>query len=336
VIARVAAGPRVGISGLGAFVPERVLTSGELAPELGVTEDWIVERTGIRERRLASPEQAASDLAVPAALAALADAGVEPGSVGLIVVATASPDMLFPATAALVAAEIGAVEAAAYDLSAACAGFVYALFQAHAAVAVGSCDRALVIGAEALSRFTSWTDRSTCVLFGDGAGAAVLERVTEGGFLGFEVGSDGTRAALLSLPAGGSRAPATAETVAEDLHSIQMAGPEVFRFSTRVVTASVARLLEACNLTIGDVDVFAPHQANRRIVEHVALRLGLPPERVLLNIERYGNTSAASIPLVLAEAKARGDLSEGAVVLMSAVGAGMTWGSTVLRWSGGE
>lgn len=332
MIARSAGDVRVGITGLGAYLPERVLANDELARMIGRSEEWIRARTGIDERRMADPSQAASDLAVPAALAALADAGVAPESLDLVIVATASPDMLFPATASLVAAKIGAVEAAAYDLSAACTGFVYALAQAHSALVSGLASRALVIGSEVLSRFTNWQDPSTCILFGDGAGAAVLERVEGDGFLGFELGCDGTRASQLVLPAGGSRAPASAATVAAGLHTIRMAGQEVFRFSTRVIVASVERLVRACGVTIRDVDIFAPHQANRRIIDHIAGRLGFPAEQVLANIDRVGNTSAASIPIVLSDARTRGALAPGATVLLCAAGAGMTWGSALLRW----
>ncbi len=335
MIARASGDVRVGVTGLGTYLPEQVLTNEELARMIGKTEEWIRARTGIEERRLAAPSEAASDLAVPAATVALADAGVAAESVDLVIVATASSDMLFPATASLVAARIGAVDAAAYDLSAACTGFVYALAQAHSALVSGLARRALVIGSEVLSRFTNWQDPSTCILFGDGAGAAVLERVDGEGFLGFELGCDGTRAGQLALPAGGSRAPASAATVAAGLHTIRMAGQEVFRFSTRVIVASVERLLRACGLTIREVDLFAPHQANRRIIDHVARRLGFPAEGVLANIDRVGNTSAASIPLVLADARQRGVLTPGATVLLCAAGAGMTWGSALVRWNRG-
>jgi 3-oxoacyl-[acyl-carrier-protein] synthase-3 len=333
VIVRVPDVPRVGITGVGAYAPAQVLGNDELARMLDTTDEWITERTGIRERRIAEPAQASSDLAVPAAVAALEQAAADPESIGVVIVATASPDMLFPSTASIVAAQIGATEAAAFDLSAGCTGFVYALADAYGAVASGLAERVLVVGAEVLSRLTNWQDRSTCILFGDAAGAAVVERVEEGGFLGFELGSDGTHADEITLPAGGSRAPATPETVEQDLHLIQMNGRAVFRFSTRVTASSATRLLAACGLSVTDVDVYAPHQANRRIVDHAADRLGLPRERMLLNIDRYGNTSSASIPLVLAEASERGELRPGQTVLLTAVGAGLTWGSTLLRWS---
>jgi 3-oxoacyl-[acyl-carrier-protein] synthase-3 len=311
-----------------------VLTNAELAGQLGVTAEWIAGVCGIHERRIAAPGEAASDLAVPAALAALERAGADPASVDLLLVATATPDMLSPATAALVAARIGAVDAAAYDLSAASTGFVYGLAQAHAAVASGLAERALVVGAEVLSRITNWSDRSTCILFGDGAGAAVVERVGEGGFLGFQLGCEGGRAGDILVPAGGSRSQASEETVARGEHAIRMDGHEVFRFSTRVTVDSTLALLDGCGLEVGDIDLYAPHQANRRIIDHAVRKLGFPAERVLVNIDRVGNTSAASIPLVLEEAIADGRLVPGSTVLMTAVGAGLTWGSVLARWSG--
>lgn len=334
MIALAPPGVRVGITGLGASLPCRALSSEDVARSFGESEAWILERTGIRERRVAAPEEAASDLAAAAARAALARAGCQAEEVDVVIVATASPDTLFPSTASVVAAGIGADRAAAFDLSAACTGFVYALAQAYCAVASGAARRVLVVGSEVMTRFLDWEDRSTCILFGDGAGAAVVEPVDEGGVLAFELGNDGSRAGDLRLPAGGSRAPATAETVRDHLHTVKMNGQEVFRFSTRVATASALRVLELAGLGVDDVDVFAPHQANRRIVELVARRLGVPVERTLLNIDRYGNTSAASIPLVLDEASREGRLPPGSNVLMCAVGAGMTWGSLLLRWTG--
>jgi len=334
VIARVPEGVRVGITGLGAHVPQRVLANADLARTLDTSDEWIRARTGIRERRIAAPAEAASDLAVPAALAALERAAAEPASLDLVLVATASPDMLFPSTASILAERIGAAGAAAYDLSAGCTGFVYALAQAHAAVASELAARVLVVGSEVLSRLTDWDDRATCILFGDGAGAVVVERVGTGGFLGFELGSDGSLAGELTLPAGGSRLPASAETVAAGAHRIRMNGRTVFRFSTSATAGSIERLLAACGLTLDDVDVYAPHQANRRIVDHAVRRLRLDPEKVLVNIDRYGNTSTASIPLVLDEAAGAGLLVPGRRVLLSAVGAGLTWGSALLVWSG--
>ncbi len=307
--------PPIGITGVGAYLPERVLGSGEVGVPLGVTEEWIVERSGVRERRIAAPEQAASDLAVPAARLALERAGRLPSEIDLVIVGTATPDMLFPATAVLVADAIGATPAVAYDLSAASTGFVYATAQAWAAVASGLARRALVVGAEVLSRFVDWGDRDTAILFADGAAAVVVEPVREGGFLGFELGADGAGASDILLPAGGSRRPASAETVAAGLHLTSMNGRAVYRFSTRVAADSVARLLEACALTAADVDHYVPHQANRRIIDAAARRLAVPPENVLVNIDRYGNTSSASIPLALADATEAGLFQPGDTVL---------------------
>jgi 3-oxoacyl-[acyl-carrier-protein] synthase-3 len=333
VIAHVANGSRrVAITGLGTYVPERVLTNEDLARMVDTDDAWIVERTGIRERRIAEPDQAASDVALPAAREALERAGVAPAELDLLIVATATPDMFFPATASLVADELGAENTAAYDLSAGCTGFVYALAQAYAAVAGGLSEKVLVVGSETLSKITNWHDRSTCILFGDGAGAVVLEAVPEGGFLGFELGSDGSGGADLCLPGGGSRAPVTEQTISQKLHFVTMNGPEIFRFATRVTVKSAEAVLAACGLTIDDVDLYVPHQANRRIIDHVARDLGLSPEKVVVNIDRYGNTSSASIPLALADAVAAGSLTPGATVLLTGVGAGLTWGSTVLTW----
>jgi 3-oxoacyl-[acyl-carrier-protein] synthase-3 len=282
------------------------------------------------------PEQASSDIAAPAAAEALERAGVRPQDVDLVIVATATPDMLFPATASLVGEAIGAVNAAAFDLSAGCTGFIYALAQAYGAVSSGLAGRALVIGSETLSKVMNWSDRTTCILFGDGAAAVVVEKVADGGFLGFELGSDGSGAADLCLPAGGSRAPATSATVEQDLHTLRMNGREVFRFATRAMVASAEAVLEACERSAADVDLYAPHQANLRIIDHAVRHLGIAPEKVLLNVDRFGNTSSASIPLALHEALQGGALAPGMTVLMTAVGAGLTWGSSLVVWSNGK
>ncbi len=302
------------------------------------SDEWIVTRTGIKERRIAEPEQAASDLALPAARQALERAGVRPEELDLVIVATATPDMLFPATAAIVADALGAKQAAAYDLLAGCTGFVYALAQAYGQVATGLSKKALVIGAEVLSRITNWQDRSTCILFGDGAGAAVVQQIGNGGIAGFELGADGSGGPDLCVPAGGSRHPISSDTLEEELQFIRMNGAEVFRFATRVMVSSAEELLSVCGATIDDIDLYVPHQANKRIVDHAVKNLGLDPAKVLMNIDRYGNTSSASIPICLVEAQATGRLEEGTRVLMTAVGAGLTWGSVYLTWtsSGGE
>jgi 3-oxoacyl-[acyl-carrier-protein] synthase-3 len=337
VIARVPNGTvAVGITGIGAHAPARVLTNADLAKMVDTSDEWIVERTGIRERRIAEPDEATSDIAVPAAIEALERAGVLPKDVDLLIVATASPDMLFPASASLVSEEIGALNAAAFDLSAGCTGFVYALAQAYGAVSAGLARRVLVVGSETLSKITDWTDRATCILFGDGAGAVVIERVDDGGFLGFELGSDGSGGPDLCVPGGGSRAPASPQTVEQNLHTIRMNGREVYRFATRIMVTSAEQLLAECGLSTDDIDVYVPHQANKRIIDHAVRRLGLASEKVVLNVERYGNTSSASIPLALSEAVEEGKLSDGETVLMSAVGAGLTWGSAIVVWGNGK
>ena len=323
----------VGLTGVGAYTPERVLTNADLEAMVDTSDDWIVTRTGIKERRIAAPEEAASDLALPAARQALEQAGVAPEELDLVIVATATPDMLFPATAAIVADALGAKQAAAYDLLAGCTGFVYALSQAYGQVATGLAQKALIVGTEVLSRITNWQDRSTCILFGDGAGAAVVQPIGEGGIAGFELGADGSGGPDLCVPAGGSRRPISPEALDEELQFIRMNGAEVFRFATRIMVTSAEELLRVCGATVDDVDLYVPHQANKRIVDHAVKNLGLDPQKVLMNIDRYGNTSSASIPICLREAQAEGRLQEGTRVLMSAVGAGLTWGSVYLTWT---
>ena len=329
-------GTQIGITGVGAYVPERILTNADLERMVDTSDEWIVERTGIRERRIAEDDQAASDLALPACRDALAQAGVRAEDIDYIVVATATPDMIFPATACIIADQLGSPRAAAYDLLAGCTGFMYALAQAYGALAGGLAERALVIGSETLSKITNWHDRSTCIIFGDGAGAAVVERVADGGFRGFELGADGSGGLDLCVPASGSRTPITPQTIGQDLQYIKMNGREVYRFATRVMVTSAEGLLEACGATIDDVDLYVPHQANKRIIDHAAKHLGLPPERVLVNIDRYGNTSSASIPLGLVEAVEDGRIKPGTRVLLSGVGAGLTWGSAYMTWSNGN
>jgi len=328
-------GVAISITGLGAHVPERVMTNDELSTLMDTSDEWIVERTGIRERRIAAPEEALSDLALPAAHEALDDAGLAGSDIDLVIVATVTPDMAFPATAAILADRLGARDAAAYDLSAGCTGFMYAVAQAYGMLAGGLAQRALVVGGDVLSKILDWGDRGTAVLFGDGAGAVVLERVGEGGFLGFELGADGSGGPQLYLPAGGSRSPASAETVAERLHFVQMNGREVFKFATRVLVSSAEAVLEECGRTVDEVDVYVPHQANVRIIDHARKKLGIPEERTVVDVDRYGNTSSGSIPLALADAKREGRLQEGRLLLMTGMGAGLTWGSGLIEWTDG-
>jgi 3-oxoacyl-[acyl-carrier-protein] synthase-3 len=320
-------GAPVSITGLGTYAPERVLTNAELAELVDTTDEWITERTGIKERRIAAPEQAMTDLALPAAQMALERAGVEPEEIDLIIVATVTPDMMFPTTASLLADLLSAPKAAAYDLLAGCTGFVYALAQAHAMVSTGLSKKALVVGGDVLSKILDWTDRSTLVLFGDGAGAVVLERVDEGGFEGFELGADGGGGEHLWLPGSGSRTFEDADRL------VKMNGREVFKFATRVMVSSAEALLDEVGRTIDDVDVYVPHQANTRIIDYATKKLGIAEDRVIVNVDRYGNTSSGSIPLALGEAEADGRLRQGSLVLMTGMGAGLTWGSTLMEWT---
>jgi 3-oxoacyl-[acyl-carrier-protein] synthase III len=326
MIAR-ANGTHISLTGLGCHVPERIVTNDELAKLVETSDEWIRDRTGIRERRIAAPEEAVSDLALPACRKALAMAGVDAKSVDLLIVATITPDMAFPSSAAILAAELGMANAAAYDLSAGCTGFMYAIAQAYGMLAGGLVERALVVGADILSRVLDWSDRSTVVLFGDGAGAVVLERVNEGGFLGFELGADGAGGSELFLPGSGSR-------LSDEPHRfLKMNGREVFKFATRVMVSSAEAVLEECGKTVDDVDVYVPHQANVRIIEHAVRKLGFPEEKVVVNVDRYGNTSSGSIPLALADAADDGRLQPGSLVLMTGMGAGLTWGSALIEWT---
>jgi len=323
----VAKGRKVGITGLGVHVPERILDNDELATLVDTSDEWIMARTGIRERRIAAPEEALTDIARPAAIAALADAGVEAKEIDLLVCATVTPDMMFPTSSALLADQLGAPDAAAYDLLAGCTGFVYAIAQAYGMVAAGLSERALVVGGDVLSKILDWTDRSTLVLFGDGAGAVVLEPVDDGGFLGFELGADGGGGEHLWLPGSGSRRSDEPDSF------VQMNGREVFKFATRVMIYSAERLLEECGRTIEDVDVYVPHQANVRIIDYATKKLGFPKEKVVVNVDRYGNTSSGSIPLALADGAASGLIKPGSLVLMTGMGAGLTWGSALIEWT---
>ena len=326
-------GRPISITGLGCYVPKRVVTNDELSKMVDTSDEWIIERTGIRERRVAEPEEALSDLCLPAARDALEQAGVRAADLDLIIVATVTPDMFFPSTGAIIADVLGARDAAAYDLSAGCTGFMYALAQAHGMVSAGLSTNALVIGGDVLSKILNWHDRSTCVLFGDGAGAVVLEPSQDEGFVGFELGADGSGGVHLNLPAGGSRLPPTSETVAAEQHFVSMNGREVFKFATRVLVSSAEKLLDECDTSMDQVEVYVPHQANVRIIEHAARKLGVPEDRVVVNVDRYGNTSSGSIPLALADAVADGRLREGKLVLMTGMGAGLTWGSALMRWT---
>ena len=320
-------GTRIGITGLGVHVPDRIVTNDELAQYVDTSDEWIVERTGIHERRMAGEDEALTDIALPAARAALDDAAADAADIDLLICATVTPDMMFPTSSALMADTLGAPNAAAYDLLAGCTGFMYAVAQAYGMLACGLSRRALVIGGDVLSSILDWEDRSTLVLFGDGAGAVVMEPVARGGFLGFELGADGGGGANLQLPGSGSRKFEQPETL------LKMNGREVYKFATRVLVSSAEAVLAECGRTIDEVDVYVPHQANKRIIDYAVGKLGVPVERTVVNVDRFGNTSSGSIPLALADARADGRLHDGALVLMTGMGAGLTWGSALMEWT---
>ena len=319
------------IASVGISLPERVLTNEEISRTLDTSDEWIRTRTGIRERRIAAPDQAPSDLAAEAGERALARAGVSAAEVDLVISSSLVPDMVFPATGAVVADRLGATNAGAFDVQAGCSGFVFALASAVSFVGSGMYSNVLVTGAEAVSRALDWTDRSTCVLFGDGAGAVVVVPDSDAVFT-FDLGTDGAGMPSLNMPAGGARLPASRQTVEARQHFLKMNGREIFRFATRAVAGSCATVLDAAGLGVEEIDLFVPHQANLRIIDNVAKRIGVPPERVFTNLERYGNTSCASIPLCLAEAEQTGRLKDGDHLLLAGFGAGLSWGTCVTTW----
>jgi len=324
---------RAAIAGWGTAVPDQRLTNAELERRVDTSDAWIVERTGIRERRIAGAGESTATLAIEAGATAIKHAGVTPDAIDLLIVATATPEQPIPHTGAFVGDGLG-LRCGSFDLNAGCAGFVYELVTGAALLTSGGLGQVLVIGAETLSRITDYDDRATCVLFGDAAAAVVLAPSEEDGrgLLSFDLGCDGSAAALLEIRAGGSRMPTTEETVAAGEHRLKMQGQEVFRRAVRVVVESARATLERAGVSASDVDWFVPHQANARIIDAAANRLGMAPERTIVNIDRYGNTSAASIPLAMTEAAEDGRLRDDDLVLMSGFGAGMTWGSALLRW----
>ena len=321
------------ITGWGKGLPRQILTNEDLASQVDTSDEWIRSRTGIAARRVADARETTATLAIRAARQALAIAGLAPQKLDLIIVATATPEHVFPATACLVQDALGASRAGAFDLSAGCSGFIYALSMAARAIEAGAYRAILVIGAETLSRIVNWQDRNTCVLFGDGAGAVVLQAGEgQGGILSTVLGADGSGADLLIVPAGGSRRPTSAASVRDGEHYIRMDGREVYRFATRVLVKASREALAAAGLSVDDLALFIPHQANVRIIASAAKDLGLPKERVYINLQRYGNTSAASIPIALCEAVEEGRLQPGDHVALVGFGAGLTWGAAVLRW----
>ncbi|MDT8902933.1 beta-ketoacyl-ACP synthase III [Anaeroselena agilis] len=325
-----------GIVGLGSYVPDRVVTNRDMERLVETTDEWIAARTGIRERRFAAEGETTATMATRAAERALADAGVGAEELDLIIVATVTPDMLFPSTACLVQTNLKATRAAAFDLTAVCSGFVYGLVVGSEFIRAGTYRKVLVIGAETLSRITDTTDRNTVIVFADGAGAAVLAETAPGfGIIGADLGADGNGAELLKLPAGGSRQPATAATVAERLHYIRMNGREVFKFAVKIMGDSALKALAKANVAPAEVACLVPHQANLRIIEAAAKRLGMPMDKVYVNVDRYGNTSAASVPIALDEAVRAGRVRHDDVVVMVGFGGGLTWGSCAVRWGKG-
>lgn len=323
----------VGIAAVGSYVPARVLTNFDLEKSVDTSDEWIRTHSGIRERRIAAPDEATSDLSIRAARAALESAHWPAEDLDLIVVCSVTPDMFFPSTASLVQHAIGATRAGAFDLQVGCTGFIYGLVMAASGIAAGGFRSVLLIAAECLSRITDWNDRSTCVLFGDAAGAALLRPMPAGrGLLAFDLGNEGSGADKLMVPAGGSRLPASEETVANREHYLRMQGHDVFKFAVRVMVESSHTVLARAGLSIDDVNLVVPHQANVRIIDAATKRLGISPEKVFMNLDRYGNTSAATIPLALDEALQAGRIQEGDVVLCVSFGAGLSWAAAVLRW----
>lgn len=321
------------VTGWGMAVPDHVMTNHDLEQIIDTNDEWIINRTGIRERRIAGEDQSTADLATEAARRALADTTLHAAELQLIIVASASPEHLFPSTASIVQDALGASNAGAFDLSAACTGFIFALNMAAQAIRSGSLDSALVIGAETLSKLTDWEDRNTCVLFGDGAGAFLLQASEKpGGVLSCIMRSDGSGADLLSLPAGGSKYPASEETLRKKMHKIKMNGREVFRFATRVMVTATREAIALAGLRLDEINLIIPHQANQRIIQAAARGLRLPIGKFMVNIERYGNTSSASIPIAACEALEQGRIQPGDHVVLVGFGGGLTWGALVLQW----
>ncbi len=323
---------KVGFLGVGEYLPEKILTNQQLEKMVDTSDEWITTRTGIKERHLAASGEAVSDLAFKAAQKALANANFKPEELELIIVATITGDMPTPSTAAILQNMLGAPRAACFDLSAACAGFVYGISVAQQFIASGTYKNALVIGAEVLSSITDWQDRNTCVLFGDGAGAAVLAEVKHGGIISTYLGCDGSKVDILNVPGGGSRNPATHATVDAHQHFLKMSGNELFKIAVNTMTMAAQTVLKQAQMTFADVDLIIPHQANSRIIMAVAKKLGIPEEKVYLNIERCGNMSSASTVTALVEAVAEGKVKRGDIILLDAFGAGLVWGACIIKW----
>lgn len=324
----------VGIVGLGSYVPEKILTNFDLEKMVDTNDEWIKTRTGISERRIAADNQATSDLAFEAAKKAIENAGINKEDIGLVIVATMTPDHLIPSTACLLQDKLGLKNVGAFDLGAACSGFVYAMVTASNFIATGIYKNVLVVGAETLSKVIDWEDRNTCILFGDGAGAVVLGEVEEGyGIISSHFASDGSGASALEIPAGGSRNPASAETVNDRNHFMKMAGQDVFKFAVKAIPDTVTKNLSKTELDINDIDLFIPHQANYRIIDSAAKRLKVSNEKFIMNLQKYGNTSGASIPLAMDEALKQGKIKKGDTIMLAGFGAGLTYASCLFKWS---
>lgn len=322
----------VGIIGIGKYLPKKVLTNKDLEKMVDTTNEWIFTRTGIKERHLAEKNEATSDLALHAARNALKDAGLEAESVELIITATVTPDMQFPSVSCLVQRGLGAKKAVCFDISAACAGFVYGLIIARQFISSGAYKNALIIAAEKTSSFVDWQDRSTCVLFGDGAGAAVVSAAKGPGILSAYLGGDGRGAELLMVPGGGSRHPPSGETLKKKMHYVKMRGNELFKVAVKIMAEAARRALAQAGLSCQDIDCFIPHQANARIIMATAKRLGLDTDKIFMNIEKYGNMSAASTAVALCEAVKSGRIKKGDIVVLDTFGAGLAWGACVIKW----
>jgi len=322
-----------GIIGTGSCLPDKIVTNQDMEKIVDTTDEWVKTRTGISERRMTDENTATSDLATVAASRALENAGLGPEEIDLILVATVTPDVMFPSTACIVQDNIGAINAAAFDLEAACSGFLYGLAVAENFIKTGYYKNVLVIGAETLTKLVDFTDRNTCVLFGDGAGAAIVSEVPEGyGILSSYIGADGKGGKLLTVPAGGSRIPSSVESVLNRLHYVKMDGKEVFKFAVKIMGDAAEKALEKCGLDKEDIDFLIPHQANRRIIDASIKRLKMPNEKVYINLDKYGNMSSASVAVAIDEASRKGLLKDGDTIVLVGFGGGLTWGSAVLKW----
>lgn len=324
---------RAGIIGIGSFLPDKVMPNSELEKIVDTTNEWIVERTGILNRRIAQAHISSSDLGAEAARLAIKDANLKAEDIDMIISASSSPDCTFPATACIIQDKIRAINAAAFDIQAACTGFVYGLTTAAQFIMTGKYKNVLVVGSEVLSKVTDWQDRNTCILFGDGAGAVVVSQVQKGGITTSFLGADGSGANLLELPAGGTKEPADYDTVKNRRHYIKMNGNEVFKFAVKVFESSTRRVVEKANLTVDDIDLIIPHQANIRIIDAAVRRLKFPIERVMVNLDKYGNMSSASIPVAMHEAVRMGKIKKGDKIILVAFGAGLTWGAVLIEWN---